>query len=306
MKKRDNEPQKSALVISREDFINDLQQGVVKSKEFLDVSVPKTTVSNPYEGWSSKPKYLYDENQKKDYINRCQQWISYYTEFLKQSFDIPNSEYKNKFESAGQPILFTTDSDLVQMYHDEVEAKVAYLENLISITPLLPTDTTVANKTNPELSHASPIKDSTKVFIVHGHDSNIRKDTELFIKDIGYEPIVLFKQANCGDTIIEKLEREVNDVAFAIVLYTPCDKGCEASETDMKPRARQNVVFEHGLMCGILGRNRVVALRYDDVEIPGDLTGVVYIPYDEPGLWKFQIAKEMKAAGLAIDLNKIN
>lgn len=309
MIKRENELQKSALVISREEFIKSLTQGIAKGKEILDIAVPKSQISDSYGYgylWPSKSHPQYDEDKKKEYFNLCKQWILYYIEFLKQSFDISNSEYKETFEDTGRPLLVTTDSDVVQMYHDEVEAKVCYLKSLINSAPLLPVDNTVDNKANPDPTHAGPINDSKKVFIVHGHDSNIRTETELLIKNLGYDPIVLFKQANCGDTIIEKLEREINDVAFAIVLYTPCDKGCEASETDMKPRARQNVVFEHGLMCGILGRNRVVALRYNDVEIPGDLTGIIYIPYDEPGLWKFQIAKEMKATGLTVDFNKIN
>lgn len=148
-------------------------------------------------------------------------------------------------------------------------------------------------------------KDSKRIFIVHGHDKAIRTETEMMVKDLGYDPIVLFKQPDGGATIIEKLEKETKDVAFAIVLYTNCDKGCAKESNDLQPRARQNVVFEHGLLCGILGRNRVVALCEDGVEIPGDLSGVVYKKIDEAGNWKFQIAKEMKAAGLPIDLNNL-
>ena len=87
-----------------------------------------------------------------------------------------------------------------------------------------------------------------KVFIVHGHDESARKDAELLMKDLGVEPIVLFKRPNMGDTIIEKLERESIDVCFAIVLYTSCDLGKAKEESELHPRARQNVVFEHGMM----------------------------------------------------------
>lgn len=51
-------------------------------------------------------------------------------------------------------------------------------------------------------------------------------------------------------------------------------------------------------------RARVCALHKGDVELPSDFDGVVYIPYDAAGAWRFSLAREMKAAGLAVDLNK--
>ncbi len=43
-------------------------------------------------------------------------------------------------------------------------------------------------------------------------------------------------------------------------------------------RARQNVVFfEHGYLISKLGRNNVCALVKQSVEIPNDISGIVYI-----------------------------
>lgn len=44
-------------------------------------------------------------------------------------------------------------------------------------------------------------------------------------------------------------------------------------------------------------------LYSSNVEIPSDYSGVLYIPLDEQGAWHFSIAKEMKAAGLLVDMN---
>ena len=147
--------------------------------------------------------------------------------------------------------------------------------------------------------------DSKKVFVVHGHDTNARNEVELFVKSIGYEPIILCKRADMGDTIIEKIEREAKDVCYAIVIYTSCDLGKDKDDADLKPRARQNVVFEHGFMCAHLGRSHVCALLEEGVEQPGDLKGVIYKPLDVAGVWKYLIADEMKAVGLEVDKNKI-
>ena len=92
--------------------------------------------------------------------------------------------------------------------------------------------------------------------------------------------------------------RKANDLAFAIILYTACDLGNDKLHTNehLNPRARQNVVFEHGYMCALLGRQNVCALVDSDVEFPGDMSGIVYVSFDDKG---------MKAAGLDVDLNKL-
>ena len=146
---------------------------------------------------------------------------------------------------------------------------------------------------------------SHEIFIVHGHDTNVRNEVELFVRSIGYEPIILCKRADKGDTIIEKIEREAKDVCFAIVIYTSCDLGKDKNADVLRPRARQNVVFEHGFMCARLGRKRVCALLEDGVEQPGDLQGVIYKSLDSGGAWKYQIADEMRAVGLVVDKNEI-
>lgn len=50
-----------------------------------------------------------------------------------------------------------------------------------------------------------------------------------------------------------------------------------------------------------LGRNHVTALVKGNVETPGDITGVVYTNMDSAGAWKFELAKNMQAAGINVD-----
>ena len=149
------------------------------------------------------------------------------------------------------------------------------------------------------------VMSSDKIFIVHGHDNGLKNEVARFIENLELTPIILHEQASEGNTIIEKIEQHSN-VGFGIVLYTPCDKGGLADGgAELKYRARQNVVFEHGYLIGKLGRKKVCALIKNDVEKPNDISGVVYISYDENGGWKMEIAKELKAAGYNIDFNKL-
>ena len=156
-----------------------------------------------------------------------------------------------------------------------------------------------------ELKKEIPIYSNHKVFIVHGRDTLLRTQVENVLRALGLEPIILQEQANNGKTIIEKIE-ECADVGFGIVLYTPCDEGrLKSEEGKLKPRARQNVVLEHGYLMAKLGRERVCCLVSDDVEFPSDIQGVGYIPANDIDQWKYKIAKELKAAGFDIDMNKL-
>lgn len=149
-------------------------------------------------------------------------------------------------------------------------------------------------------------KFSNKVFLVHGHDNEMKQDVARFLEKAKLNAIILHEQPNEGMTIIEKFEKHT-DVAFAIVLYSPCDLGRskKAKPEDEKPRARQNVVFEHGYLNGRLGRDKVCALLKDDVEKPSDIDGVLYIPMDDRGAWKSEVAREMKKAGLDFTLEAL-
>ncbi|HHJ16777.1 MAG TPA: DNA-binding protein [Gammaproteobacteria bacterium] len=144
---------------------------------------------------------------------------------------------------------------------------------------------------------------NNKIFIVHGHDEQVKETTARFVEKLGLEAVILHEQANEGKTIIEKLEKHT-DVGFSLVLLTPDDVGATVTDKEnLKPRARQNVLLELGYMAGKLGRGKVCALKKGDVEIPSDLIGVLYVEIDAAGAWRLQVAKELKVAGLGVDLN---
>jgi len=146
---------------------------------------------------------------------------------------------------------------------------------------------------------------SKNVFLVHGHDHGRMQAVARFLEHIGLNPVILHERASTGATIIEKLETHA-EVAFAVVLLTPDDIGSIASDKqDLQPRARQNVVLELGYFLGRLGRRRTCALVVKGVEIPSDYSGVLYIPIDKGDGWKFHLARELKAAGLPVDLNQL-
>lgn len=124
------------------------------------------------------------------------------------------------------------------------------------------------------------------VFVVHGHDTTAREQLELVLHRLGLEPYVLQNRDGGGLTIIENLEKMIGrnaESSFGIVLLTPDDMGYAKVEGDQdsKPRARQNVILEMGMLLASLTRPRVAILQKGYVETPSDASGIIYIPFNE-------------------------
>jgi predicted nucleotide-binding protein len=50
---------------------------------------------------------------------------------------------------------------------------------------------------------------------------------------------------------------------------------------EAKPRARQNVILELGMLLSSLTRERVAILQKGIVELPSNLDGVLYLPFND-------------------------
>jgi predicted nucleotide-binding protein len=140
----------------------------------------------------------------------------------------------------------------------------------------------------------------SNVFIVHGHDGELKNEVALLLKKQNINGIILSEQANQGRTIIEKFEDNSDRCSAAIILMTADDEGKSKKEIDTKPRARQNVIFEAGYFMGKLGRANVIIIVDAGVEIPSDLQGVVCT---DSGDWKLQVLGDLKQIGYTVDAN---
>lgn len=154
-----------------------------------------------------------------------------------------------------------------------------------------------------ETAQPSVLPNSNQVFVIHGNDHGTKNEIARFLENLGLEPVILHEQPDQGRTIIEKFEQSAQ-AGFAVALLTPDDVG-GADKDSLQPRARQNVVLELGYFIGKLGRSRVCALRKGDVEIPSDISGVLYIPLDDAGGWQMNLISEMQSAGFDIDANRL-
>lgn len=246
---------------------------------------------------------------KKRFVNNLQ----YPEMMIVQSEETAEAFKKNLINEISKKASISSDYARARSYFDQPTVDVIMNEKKDTdddITLSIFDRVSKETKTRKESQQKEALTDEAvvknkRVFIVHGHDDLLKESVARLVEKIGLEAVILHEQPNGGKTIIEKLGEQA-DVGYAIILYTPCDEGRKKGSENSKPRARQNVVFEHGLFMGKLGSERVCALRKSEVEMPSDAQGILYIEVkDGSNDWMYQVAKELKKAGYDVDLNKI-
>lgn len=241
------------------------------------------------------------ESAKHDY----HKWDAFNAELLKQLFttDELSNEYSwwgiaslgNGYESLGQ---------LIAEHHEEVTNKLRRLDSIVERIELFATSSAVREVQSAKHSHSEPTTRSKKVFVVHGRDELAKTSLEVFLHEIGLEPIVLHRQADEGLTVIEKFEKH-SDVGYVFILLTPdevaylrAEEALPDGKRKKELRARPNVIFEFGYFVGKLGRSRVCCIYTGDVSLPSDVHGMIYKRFNQSiDEVAYGIMKDLKASG---------
>ncbi|MFH7014657.1 TIR domain-containing protein [Flavobacterium sp. FlaQc-47] len=275
----------SKLIINKDEFEKLINDRISKGKILLNYTVTKLSEINGSFGKST----IYNETEQSDFLAEYSKWRKYNVELLKKSFDIFENEYLKEYEDAERKSIW---SDYVKERKDDIQNQITVFESIIERLPLIS-----ANVETGKNDSKIEKKSTNKIFIVHGHNNEVKQIVARTLSQLKLEPIILHEQADQSRTIIEKFEQNSSEVNFAIILLTADDEGKSKKEIDYKIRARQNVVFEMGYFIGKLGRKKVFLLLEDGVDKPGDLDGIVYVPIDNADGWKLKLVKELKVAG---------
>lgn len=238
-----------------------------------------------------RERYLAWENKTSAMLEKCFN----VTGFMASS---PRSEFDGTAISLLDLKISATTIPLERLPEvlSDIREKIRVLDSIDDRLEIyeLPTPAT----TKPVASPDAPI------FLVHGHDLARREIVRRFLEQITQRTIVvLAEQPNRGQDLLGKLLSNAQQAAFAVVILTADDLG-GPQNAEQRLRARQNVVFELGLFIGLIGRDRVAALNDPEVEIPTDFSGVAYIPLQGES-WQIELARELKAADIPVDLSHV-
>lgn len=235
-------------------------------------------------------------------------WHDFNKELLKRIFS--TEEIAEEYSwwgggsiSIGVPSLSQQIVDL----HKEIAAKVLRLDSVLERIDLYPVRASTESTEPAQGATQSSGVRSKKVFVVHGHDEISKTNLEVFLLEIGLEPVVLHRQADEGMTVIEKFEKH-SDVGYAFILLTPdevaylrAEEGKADKDRKKESRARPNVIFEFGYFVGKLGRSKVCCLYTGDVTLPSDVNGMTYKRFEKNiEEVAYGIIKDLRASGYSI------
>lgn len=229
---------------------------------------------------------------KTDYID----WSDFNGELIKYAFNNPDNEHFYKYDNLNKMVGLAgamrrnvnTRHPKYQLdiTHEKINNCIRNLKRLITKLPVLPSVEKIEKFSTKDREFTN------KGFIVHGHNDALKLEVARFLeKQLGKDATILHEMPSKGKTVIEKFET-YSTVDFAIALWTNDDLGKAKKEEDLKPRARQNVIFETGFFLGKIGRNNVIILHENGIEIPSDYSGVVYVALE--GNWKESLRIEIE------------
>ncbi|VEU59328.1 TIR domain-containing protein [Mesomycoplasma neurolyticum] len=165
-------------------------------------------------------------------------------------------------------------------------------------------DNEIKNKFIEKINQIKNPKNNEKeinknIYIVHGHDERAKLELQVILLESKLHPSTSMEKPDDGYSILDKVISDIDSCDFAFVLLTPDDVGYkkDLGSSASKYRARQNVIFEMGILYGKLPKNKIMILYKSDVELPSDINGMLYKKYiHELKEIKLDIIKELKNA----------
>lgn len=238
------------------------------------------------------------------WVHQCERWHALTREALIVSYESADPADEFLRAATGRVFRQVGQTDGEELLYRQ-EATRRGINTLLSLQERL--EFAAAPSPSNTAAAATVSSGGDGVFLVHGHDEAVKQSVARFIDQVTKPGVVILEeQADRGRTLIEKFEEHAARISYAVVLLTGDDEGRKrGSGADLVPRARQNVVLELGFFIGVLRRGRVAMLYSENVELPSDVAGVLYLPLDSGGAWKIKLAREMRAAGVPVDTDAL-
>jgi predicted nucleotide-binding protein len=150
-----------------------------------------------------------------------------------------------------------------------------------------------SNRAGPAASTPS-MRPKTGAFVVYEDDPRAQAAVREFCTKLGFEVVEIAgggatAASPARTTLVEQLDQHPN-LDFGLIL--------SRAEAPPKP-------FELGYCVGRLGGKRVFVLSASDDKLTADEHGLLHIPLDPADGWQLHLARQLKRAGLEIDLNRV-
>jgi hypothetical protein len=132
------------------------------------------------------------------------------------------------------------------------------------------------------------------LLLVQG-DNPAAESVAQLLKQLAIEPVIVHDGGD-GSKVLDALERR-GHLSVAIVLLDPSapDGGAPSGE----------LLFHLGYCVGRMGAKRLTVMHPVGRAALNHPSGIVHIAMDAGGGWQLQLGKQLRKAGLSVDLNKL-
>lgn len=150
---------------------------------------------------------------------------------------------------------------------------------------------------------------SQSMIIVPGLDDEMTANVAEAARKLGFEPLVF--DGESGPSLQSLMDdfASYEKARLALVLLADDEVGTLRPEFPKNVRLRPTprVSFAAGFLLGRMGASKVLFIftPRQNFEFPFDAERMPGIGYDEKGRWHFDLLKELKTRGIAVDANQL-
>ena len=248
------------------------------------------------------------------------EWVGDVTMLLNNLFDNPSvADYVNDWVGKVFP-EYAEFGNFVEQFFEEMDYRLTKLRTVLKRVELAGETTPSAsssaadssNTATPTASSPSPHSSESKMpsVVSQGHaPAHLSSNKVLFVsngvKDASGEAVVSFveqlnlpvTEADHTNGLIDTLETRGNDTGFIIVM--------NGDMTNGSGNISESSIFKLGYCAGKLGLKRMCMVHQPSHGASGDNHGIAHVTIDANGGWQLHLARQMKRAGLDIDLNRL-
>jgi len=234
------------------------------------------------------------------------EWMQDVTDLLNKMFDNTSvSDYCNDWVGKIFP-EYAEFGNFVEQFYEEMDYRLGKLRTVhkrveqaaespspTSSPPPSPSVAPGLPESDMGAAAAVPVTGGKVLFVSHGPRDPVCDAVLQFMQQLSL-PVL---EADHTNGLIETLE-ERNDTGFVVVMNA-------AAIADGKATLSDSSMFKLGYCAGRLGMKRMCMMNSSSQAAGGDGHGIPHVPVDSGGGWQLHLARQMKRAGMDIDLNRL-
>ena len=251
-----------------------------------------------------------------DDLDRCRglklEWTQDASDMLTQLFDNTSvADYVNDWVGKIFP-EYAEFGNFVDQFYEEMDHRLNKLRTVLKRLEQSGDGSAVPEASTPQPSPApttsqapapasSPSPSETVMpsshkvlFVSHGPKDPSSEAVLQFIQQLSL-PVL---EADHTNGLIDTLEGR-NDMGFVVVM-----NAADQIEGG-KALLSENSMFKLGYCAGKLGLKRMCMMHSPTHAAPGESHGIAHLAVDTSGGWQLHLARQMKRAGVDIDLNRL-